>query len=134
MTLQQLAKCREAFVTEIKRENSESRVHMDRWSLKQHWMGPEKGFADRSLNKRYDDFTLGYTACQRDSAQWLPITDVQRDGELWIVSDGHYSVPAWYCGMPGEDCWYEYGRGPAHGKEQYGLAPTLYKPFPEAPQ
>lgn len=65
---------------------------------------------------------------------WRPITDAQRDGELWIVSDGIYSVPATYFAMPGENCWYEYGRGPADGKESYGLNPTLYQPFPKAQQ
>ena len=52
---------REAFVERVKQEN----FYRDSWcrvSLKQHWGGPENGFADERLQARWLDFKAGFLA------------------------------------------------------------------------
>jgi hypothetical protein len=57
-------KCRKAFVEMIKEENF-YRHPSDRWSLKQHWSGPQGGFAYEMLQKRWLDYKRGWDAAMR---------------------------------------------------------------------
>lgn len=50
--------CRAAFVKIIREENFYRDV--GRWSVKQHWAGPKDGFADEQLQRRWNDFKLGW--------------------------------------------------------------------------
>jgi len=55
------AMCRSAFVARIKEENADC----ERWSrssLKQHWSGPQHGFSDFGIQKRWLDFKAGWLA------------------------------------------------------------------------
>ena len=61
MNAQQFEACRVAFVTLVKDENS-TKEGWCKSSLKQHWSGAKNGFADHSVNRRFNDFKDGYNA------------------------------------------------------------------------
>lgn len=55
---------REAFVVMIKEENA---YHdYGKQSLRAHWAGHSRGFADEYLQRRYKDFTAGWRAAQNN--------------------------------------------------------------------
>ena len=56
-------KAREAFVLMIKSENNDGE-RWSAWSLKQHWAGKERGFADDQLQRRWHDFEAGWKAAK----------------------------------------------------------------------
>ncbi len=63
MTEANILKARLAFVVIIKEENFYSDGHKQ--SLKAHWTGKPRGFADDNLQRRWHDFLLGYEAASK---------------------------------------------------------------------
>lgn len=100
----------------------------------------EKPFAEGIANAAFIAAAPRMAACIRsllaalreaESPKWLPIETAPKDGTEILIAWDQVVVPAYYCGLPGEDCWYEYGKGPADGKDEFGIAsPTHWMPYP----
>lgn len=63
MTDEQLLAARAAFVKKIKKDEEFSEA-WSRTSLKQHWSGALRGFADERLQRRWEDYLAGWKAAK----------------------------------------------------------------------